>query len=75
MGKMPRPTGKKMVRFLERQGFRLRRIVGSHHVMRREETQTIVPVHSNRDLRTGTIRGILSDIRMEPEEFERLWKE
>jgi len=27
-----------MVRFLERQGFRLRRIVGSHHVMRREET-------------------------------------
>ena len=72
MAKMPRVTGKEMVRFLERQGFQLRRIVGSHHVMRREDLQTVVPVHRNKDLKTGTLRGILRDINMTPEEFADL---
>lgn len=74
MGKMPRVKGKEMVRFLERQGFALRRIVGSYHVMRRGDVvQTVVPVHRNEELRTGTLRGILRDIHMKPEEFEKLW--
>ena len=76
MGKMPRVSGKEMVGFLERQGFVLRRIVGSHHVMRKgEKPQTVVPVHGHENLRTGTLRGILRDIHMKPEEFERLWRE
>lgn len=74
MGKMPRVTGKDMVRFLERQGFALRRIVGSHHVMRKGDIQTVVPVHRNQDLATGTLRGVLRDIQMDPEEFEQLWR-
>ena len=73
MGKMPRPTGKDLVRFLERHGFVLRRVTGSHHVMRKGEVQTVVPVHGNQDLRSGTLRGILRDIQMEPDEFEKLW--
>lgn len=76
MVKMPRVSGKDMVRFLERHGFVLRRIVGSHHVMRKgDRPQTVVPVHRNDDLRTGTLRGILRDINMKPEEFEQLWNE
>ena len=71
---MPRVTGKDMVRFLERQGFALRRVVGSHHVMRKGEIQTVVPVHGNQDLAIGTLRGMLRDIEMDPEEFERLWR-
>ncbi len=63
-----------MVRFLERQGFVLRRIVGSHHVMRKDDVQTVVPVHRNQDLAIGTLRGILRDIDMEPMDFERLWQ-
>ena len=73
MGKLPRISGKEMVRFLERQHFIVRRVTGSHHVMRNGELQTVVPVHGNQDLRMGTLRGILRDITMEPEEFERLW--
>ncbi|MBI3331445.1 type II toxin-antitoxin system HicA family toxin [Candidatus Peregrinibacteria bacterium] len=72
---MPRVTGKEMVRFLERQGFQIRRIVGSHHVLRKEDIQAVIPVHKNDDLKTGTLRGILRDVKMEPEEFERLWHE
>ena len=69
-------TGKEMVRFLEQQGFILRRVVGSHHVMRKGEApQTVVPVHRNENLKTGTLRGILRDIHMKPEEFEHLWNQ
>lgn len=67
MGRLSRATGKEMVRFLERRGFALRRVVGSHHVMRRGEVQTVVPVHGNENLRIGTLRGILRDIDMKPE--------
>ncbi len=64
-----------MVRFLQRQEFALRRIVGSHHVMRHADgRQTVVSVHGNQDMMTGTLRGILRDIRMQPEEFEALWR-
>jgi len=35
--------------------------------------QTVVPVHGNQELAIGTLRGILHDIEMMPEEFERLW--
>ena len=56
MGKLPLMSGKDMVRFLERQHFALRRVRGSHHVMRKGELQTVVPVHGNQDLRTGTLQ-------------------
>lgn len=64
-----------MVRFLESLGFRVIRVRGSHHVMAQETTRTTVPVHGNRVLKIGTLRGILRDIEMSPDEFERLWDE
>ncbi len=75
MSKVPRVTGKEMIHFLVRQGFAIRRIVGSHHVLRRGDLQTVVPVHGNHNLKIGTLRGILRDIDMSPEDFERLWNE
>jgi predicted RNA binding protein YcfA (HicA-like mRNA interferase family) len=63
-----------MVQFLERQGFTVVRITGSHHIMNRGVEQTSVPVHGNQTLKIGTLRGILRDIDMSPSEFERLWK-
>ncbi len=63
-----------MVQFLERQGFTVVRIAGSHHIMRRGAEQTSVPVHGNQTLKIGTLRSILRDIDMSPAEFERLWK-
>ncbi|MBI1812532.1 type II toxin-antitoxin system HicA family toxin [Candidatus Peregrinibacteria bacterium] len=73
MGKLRRTTGKALVRFLRRQGFALRRITGSHHIMGKGEKHTSVPVHGNDTLKLGTLTGILSDIEMSNEEFERLW--
>jgi predicted RNA binding protein YcfA (HicA-like mRNA interferase family) len=62
-----------MVRFLEKQGFTVIRVQGSHHVMERGSQHTSVPVHGNQTLKIGTLRGILRDIDLSPEDFSRLW--
>ncbi len=74
MSKLPRISGKEMVKLLQRLGFRTARIRGSHHFMERGNQQTTVPVHGNRDLKIGTLRKILRDVEMSPDEFERLSK-
>jgi predicted RNA binding protein YcfA (HicA-like mRNA interferase family) len=75
VGKLPRPSGKDVVRFLERQGFIVLRVRGSHHFLDRGDQRTSVPVHGNSPLKIGTLRGILRDIDMSPSDFERLWGE
>jgi predicted RNA binding protein YcfA (HicA-like mRNA interferase family) len=62
-----------MVRFLKSQGFTLVRIRGSHHYMARDELRTSVPVHGRKVLKIGTLRGILRDVRISPQEFRELW--
>ena len=75
MAKLPRPTGQEMVSFLQRQGFTLIRVRGSHHFMERVPHRTSVPVHGSRTLKIGTLRSILRDVGISPSEFERLWSE
>lgn len=69
MAKLPRVTGQEMDRFLERMDFRVLRIRGSHHFLRKDELQTTVPVHGSRPLKIGTLRSILRDIGLSPSEF------
>jgi predicted RNA binding protein YcfA (HicA-like mRNA interferase family) len=54
-------SGKQMCKVLERHGWRLDRINGSHHVYTKAgRPETIpVPVHANKTLKTGTQRGIM----------------
>ena len=61
MTRLPRVSGKDAVRALERGGFRLTHIRGSHHYLRGPDAVALVviPVHSNRDLPTGALRAIL----------------
>ncbi len=75
MGKLPRVTGKEMIRFLEKQGFMLRRVRGSHHLMTKGPLHVAVPIHDNSELRIGTLGNILRQATMKSEEFERLWRE
>ncbi len=72
---MPRPSGRAMLRFLASQGYTVVRVRGSHHVMAQDTKRTSILVHDNNVLKIGTLRGILRDIEMSPEEFERLWHE
>lgn len=73
MAKLPRPSGKEMIRFPERQGLRIVRIRGSHHFMQGPDCRTSIPVHGNQNLKIGTLHAILRDIHMTPTEFEQRW--
>jgi len=52
-----------MCRVLEEHGWRLVRTKGSHHAFQKAgNTATIiVPVHGNKDLKSGTQRAIMKD--------------
>ena len=56
-------SGKRMCRLLEARGWQLDRISGSHHVCVHPGTgdRVTVPVHGNKDLKTGTQRSIMRD--------------
>lgn len=69
MPKLPRYTGKEMIALLVKRGFSIARIRGSHHVLVKGELHTTVPVHGNGLLRIGTLRGILRDTKILPEEL------
>lgn len=63
----------KVVRALERAGFTVVRIRGSHRVLRHPDgRRVVVPVHVGRDIATGTLRNILAIIGMDAEEFRKL---
>ena len=62
---MPVVDGDRLVRALERAGFRVTTIVGSHHVMRHPDgRRTSVPVHGRKALKRGMLAAILRDTRM-----------
>lgn len=63
----------KVVRALERAGFEVTRVSGSHHLMRHPDGRTVpVPVHHGRDMPKGTLRNILAIVGMEIGELRKL---
>jgi predicted RNA binding protein YcfA (HicA-like mRNA interferase family) len=67
MPKLPHVSGAATIRALERLGFRQVRQSGSHVVLRRENKGCVVPLH--RELKVGTLAGILRQADVDPEEF------
>lgn len=55
-------TGKEMLKLAKKNGWRVARINGSHHIMVKENYPPVpIPVH-NHDLRKGTEQKILKDL-------------
>ena len=72
-GCLPAVPGAKVVKALERAGFTVVRISGSHRVMRHPGGRTVVvPVHAGRDIAKGTLRNILAIIGMDAEKLRKL---
>jgi predicted RNA binding protein YcfA (HicA-like mRNA interferase family) len=67
MPKLPRVSGAEVVRALQRLGFAVARQRGSHIVMRRGSTGCVVPNH--RELKTGTLAGVLKQAGVSAEDF------
>ena len=58
---MKNVTGKKLCKILEENDWKLARINGSHHVYikENEEARIVVPVHGNKEIKTGLLKAIL----------------
>ncbi len=50
--------GKDLVKVLQQNGWRIDRINGSHHIMKKDNKTEIIPVH-NTDIPTGLLNKIL----------------
>ncbi|HTB31694.1 MAG TPA: type II toxin-antitoxin system HicA family toxin [Bacteroidia bacterium] len=72
---LPVISGKEFIKFLERIGFVLVRINGSHHRMRHHDGRiTTVPVHRNVDLPKGLLRKIIrEDLKLEQDDFNKIF--
>lgn len=70
---VPAVPGTEVVKALKRAGFVVKRVSGSHHVMRHPDGRSVsVPVHPGRDMPKGTLRNILAIIGISVEELRDL---
>jgi predicted RNA binding protein YcfA (HicA-like mRNA interferase family) len=73
MSRNPRVTGADLIAVLERVGFRVLRIKGSHHFLRHEDGRsTVVPVHSGETIGPGLLHKILRDCQLTAEQLGKL---
>ena len=72
MSTLPRPTGKELIRALERAGFAIERARGSHHYLRHPDGRiTIIPLRS-RTLGLGLLRKIMADCGIKADQLNDL---
>jgi len=72
MSNLPSLTPKELIKILERKGFVLKRVHGSHHYFVHPASGkiTVVPMH-NKDLAKGTLHAILKQAGIEKDELYR----
>jgi predicted RNA binding protein YcfA (HicA-like mRNA interferase family) len=60
-------SGKKFCKIVEKKGWVLRKITGSHHIYQKPGYQKIlsVPVHKNQDLKRGTLKALMKIAELE----------
>ena len=71
--RLPAVKPKELVRALERNGWQVDRVRGSHHILVHPEQRRAltIPVH-NRELKTGTLASILRVAGITREELRQL---
>lgn len=73
MTKLPSLTGREVIAALEKVGFVVARIRGSHHFLIHDDgRRTVVPVHSGETIGVGLLAQILRDCQVTREEFRTL---
>ena len=72
MPKLPRISGSECVSVMKRLGFAQVRQRGSHVIMRRGERGCVVPMH--RELKVGTLSGVLRQAGVDADEFVKTWQ-
>jgi predicted RNA binding protein YcfA (HicA-like mRNA interferase family) len=60
-------SGKELVAIAKRKGWTLARVKGSHHIftMPGKRERLVIPVHKNRPLKLGLLRGLMKLAELE----------
>jgi predicted RNA binding protein YcfA (HicA-like mRNA interferase family) len=67
-GKLPVLKPKNVIKALERNGYYIHRVTGSHYILKKGKLRATVPYH-NKDLKPGTIASIIKQVGLTVEEF------
>ena len=52
-------NGKELVKLLKRNGWKVVRVEGSHHILRKDGMEICVPVHGKKSIKPGLLNAIL----------------
>ena len=73
MSYLPHPRGRELIRALQRVGFIVMRVRGSHHQLRHPDGRvTTVPVHAGETIGNNMMKAILKQCEMTVEELNEL---
>ncbi len=72
MTRLPVIAGRDLLRALQQAGFQLDRQKGSHMILFRADPPTTLSVPDHRELDRGTLRALLRQAGVTPEELTRL---
>lgn len=73
MSKLPSLTGIEIIKALQKIGFTVARVKGSHHiVIHSDGRRTVVPIHSGENIGVGLLSQILRDCQLTKDEFKNL---
>lgn len=72
--KLPAVGGKQVIAALEKEGWYVKRVRGSHHILRHPSIPDAipVPVHGNRPIKRGTLSSIMRAAGISRGEFAQL---
>ncbi len=64
-------SGKELCKILEKKGWQLKKIHGSHHVYMKagRKERISIPVHGNKDLKIGLLRSIMKIAEIREDEL------
>ncbi|NJK53331.1 MAG: type II toxin-antitoxin system HicA family toxin [Leptolyngbyaceae cyanobacterium SU_3_3] len=73
MSNFPSVKAKDFIKVIEKLGFYLDRQKGSHAIYKDSNGQrVVVPIHAGKDLKQGTLMGMIQDIGIDKETFFEL---
>ena len=76
MSNLPSVKAKDFILVISRLGFQLHRQKGSHAIYKNDTgRRVVVPIHSGKDLKPGTLAGMIKDIGLDKSEFFNLLRE
>lgn len=73
MSNLPSIKAKEFIKVIEKLGFYFDRQKGSHAIYKNlDGLRVVVPIHQGKDLKQGTLMGMIQDIGIDKETFFKL---